>query len=135
MDLPPATRMHTTTPICKRSTSWRQSPIPYSDETLTSVHRRDGSYFYSNPNGSTYYNDGRANAVYKPGNQGSYLDGTLARINEEVRCLLRQRALLSLEALCLDDLRLRADDGSIEVQRASCLTFAPPCLWGLGGRG
>jgi len=71
-DLPLATRVHTTTPICKRFTSWRQSPISYSNETLTSVHRRDGSCFYSNLNGSTYYNNGRGNAVYKPGNQGSY---------------------------------------------------------------
>lgn len=27
---------------------------------------RDGSYYYANPNGSTYYNDGAGKAVYTP---------------------------------------------------------------------
>ena len=31
---------------------------------------RDGSYYYANPNGSTYYNDGKGEAKYTPPSDG-----------------------------------------------------------------
>jgi hypothetical protein len=54
----PRTRTRTTTPTSELPFA-RRSSTRHADQLP-----RDGSYYYSNPNGSTYHNDGQGNSTY-----------------------------------------------------------------------
>lgn len=57
------TAMVRTRIITRTSTYFRRFPRSLA---LTECWLRDGSYYYSNPNGSKYYNDGQGGATYTP---------------------------------------------------------------------